>query len=97
MKYLLLPLLVLTLVGCASQSVYVHGDLTGPPDFEEMQNFWILGIGQESMIDATPICGAKRGGVSHVRVRQTFSNALVTIVTLGIYAPRTVQVYCKGG
>lgn len=94
MKYLL-PLLLSTLVGCASQSVYVHGDLTGPPDFEETQNFWLLGIGQETVVDATPVCGQKKGSVTHVRVRQTFGNALWTIFTLGVYAPRTIQVSCK--
>lgn len=94
MKYLL-PVLFLSLVGCASQSVYIQGALTGPPDIEETQTFWLLGIGQETTIDATPVCGAKRGSVTSVRVRQTFTNVLLTAITLGIYAPRTVQVSCK--
>lgn len=94
MKYLL-PVLFLTLASCASQSVYIQGDLTGPPDHTETQTFWLMGIGQETTIDATPICGAKRGKVTQVRTRQTFTDVLLTMITLGVYAPRTVQISCR--
>jgi len=94
MKYLL-PVLFLALVGCASQTVYIQGDLTGPPDHEETQTFWLYGIGQETTIDATPICGSKHGKLTQVRTRQTFTNVLLTMLTLGVYAPRTIQISCR--
>ncbi len=82
-------------LGCATQRVYVQGDLTGPPSFEETQGFWFGGIGQEAQINATEICNAKRSQLSRVEVKQTLKDVVLTGVTFGIYAPRTVRISCR--
>ncbi len=92
---LVLVLMTVFSAGCATQRVYVKGDLTGPPAYEETQTFWFGGVGQEAQINASEICRAKRSRLSRVEVKQTMKDVVLTGVTFGIYAPRTVRISCK--
>ena len=82
-------------LGCATQRVYVQGDLTGPADYQETQAFWFGGIGQEIEVNASEICAARRSQLSRVEVKQTMKDVILASVTFAIYTPRTVKVSCK--
>jgi hypothetical protein len=123
MKIIFMSLVLSLLVSsCANQTVYLDGDLTGPPTFEEKVNFWLSGVGQEYEVNGSRICeeylrktGAEnrqyyfnkskrpkknresntRQKLSRVEIRQSIGDVLLTILTLTIYSPRTVRIYCN--
>jgi uncharacterized lipoprotein YajG len=82
------------LVGCANQRFIVAGDVTAAPKMEDSQTFFVSGIGQNTTVDASKVCGgaAKVGAVA---VEQAPMDVLLGMVTFGIYTPRTARVYCK--
>lgn len=92
---MIIMVLSLLFSACAHQVIYLEGDLTGPPSHEETQSFFIMGVGQQTIVNASEVCGRSRKKLSRVEVRQTMSDALLSVVTLGIYTPRTVQVSCQ--
>ena len=62
------------------------------PDASGRNDFLIGGIGQEQIIPTTEMC---RKGVSTVKVKYTFTDGLLAVITLGIYTPSTYEIYCN--
>ena len=85
------------LAGCASVTVRPEGGpkVGGAPDYEQTKNYFFWGLGGVHTIDVQEICGAK--GVEQFQSQYTFKNGLLTVLTLGIYAPKTAKVWCKQG
>ncbi|HGO5856961.1 Bor family protein [Mannheimia glucosida] len=95
----LLAISVLTALlttACTTQTAHIGGKVTDniKPTKSVTQSFFIGGIGQEETLNVTEICGST-DKVNQVETVLSGSNILVGIVTLGIYTPRTANVYCK--
>ena len=83
------------MAGCANQRFNVAGEVVGVvPKVEDSQIFFVDGIGQMKTIDAAQVCGGA-SKVIGVGVEQSGMDVLLSVVTLGIYTPRTARVYCK--
>lgn len=54
---------------------------------------WVLGLVPATPIDVSAQCPS---GLATVTTEMTVPNALATIFTFGIFAPRTVTVVCAG-
>jgi uncharacterized lipoprotein YajG len=83
----------LILTGCASQSFIVNSETTDAPSVEASQTFWVSGIGQGKTVNAASACG----GVAKVRKvesHQTVMDNVYSMLTFGIYTPRTAKIYC---
>lgn len=93
MKKLAIAAIVLSLTGCAIQRFDVRPDTHNAPTHDNSQTFWVGGIGQSEEIDAAKVCGTA-ANVQRVETQMTAGNVGLTIVTLGIYSPRQVRVYC---
>jgi hypothetical protein len=95
MKSLILLTLIL-LSSCSHQMVYLEGDLTAEPTMERTDHFFLGGVGQEKVVNATKVCkeNGKRS-LTRVESRQTFGNAILSVLSFGIYFPRTIRVYCR--
>jgi len=95
MKFNLLIALALmfALSACATQTFKVSGSPRGMPKMEESQSFFVWGIGQEKVTRAKRVCG--RRGVRAVQTKLTFVDGLLTVLTAGLYSPRTAKVCCK--
>lgn len=79
--------------GCATQS-FNMGSESGEMKEDQMQAFFVSGIGQKQEINAAEICnGAEH--VAKVESKQTFINGLLGSLSFGIYTPREAYVYCK--
>ena len=66
----------------------------GNPSFEKNVHFFFLGLaGGGKEVNLSRVCMGKP--VDQVATTYTFENVLFTVLTLGIYAPRTVQVWCS--
>lgn len=65
-----------------------------PPSYQETKSFFFFGLlGVQTELDASRICLGKE--IDQVSTAYTPGNVLVTALTLGIYAPRTVRVWCQ--
>lgn len=94
MKKIIFPLiLVATLAACSTQTAYINGQ-TGRLAKEDMQTFFVSGLGQTQTVDAAAVCG---GAPKVVKVeRQTsFINGVLGLLTSGIYTPYDAKVYCQ--
>ncbi len=93
MRKVLLISMALALCGCATQRFDVRTPATPYPALDEAQTFWIGGVGQDQELDATRVCGSS-AKVVRVEMEQTAGNIGVSLLTLGVYSPRQVRVYC---
>jgi Bor protein len=93
MKKLAIAAIVLSLTGCAIQRFDVRPDAQNAPTHDNSQTFWVAGIGQSEEIDAAKVCGGA-AKVQRVETQMTAGNVGMTILTVGIYSPRQVRVYC---
>lgn len=57
---------------------------------EQWEDAWLIGA-VPAQVDATQAC---EGPWSMVRTRQSLLNGIVTVLTIGIYAPHEVEVTC---
>jgi hypothetical protein len=83
----------LTLCACATQSVVLqNGNSTLKQD--DMQNFFVSGLGQTQTLNAAEVCGGANR-VAKVERVQTPLNWVLALLTSGIYTPYTAKVYCS--
>ena len=85
--------LSLLLSGCATQKFTLHQNSTNTANVDDMQAFFLNGIGQIQRINAASICGGANK-VAHVEVQQTFIDGFLGMLTWGIYTPRSARVFC---
>lgn len=85
--------LVFLLSACATQQFDIASANGEPALFSENQTFWVGGIGQEVQIDGAQACGEAKK-VARVATSQTAGNVVLSIVTLGIYTPRHIDITC---
>ncbi|MEY2781029.1 MAG: hypothetical protein RL307_733 [Pseudomonadota bacterium] len=93
MKKTLLVALMVFMSGCAIQQFEIKPSRSQSPNADESQTFWVGGIGQSQEVDAAKVCGEGKK-VSKVETQQTAGNVGLMIITLGIYSPRQIRVYC---
>jgi len=94
MKKIIISLAILALSGCAQQTFHINGTTDAAPKKNEMQQFFVSGIGQKQELDAAAICGGAKKVVK-VEVQQEAIDCLLGVVTFGIYTPRHARVYCR--
>jgi hypothetical protein len=88
-----LVLLVSATAGCY-HTIIESGLPPGPVGYQgDWETGWIVGI-VPAEVDATAVCG---GPWSRVETQQSFLNGLVSMLTLGIYAPHEVTIVCAAG
>lgn len=83
----------LILAGCAQQNIKMNNGIAETPDKEVRQTFYLHGIGQTQTIDAAAICGGA-DKVVRTETRDSGMDIFLRVITLGIYTPRDVRVYC---
>lgn len=83
----------LALSACSTQTAYVNSSV-GKLSYEESQTFFLHGIGQEKTVDAVKVCGSAKN-IAKVESEWAGKNVLFSVLTLGIYTPRTARVYCQ--
>jgi hypothetical protein len=62
--------------------------------YEEHENYFICGLVGDNTVDLQRICP---DGVARWDNQATVPDSLLACITLDIYTPRTVHVYCAGG
>jgi hypothetical protein len=96
MKILTLYLFViLNLISCITNRVYFveRPDLYAGNPKKITQDFYLAGIGQVKEIDLKEVCGSKKP--EWVQTQFSGKDVILGLITMGIYTPRTVDIYCK--
>lgn len=91
-KTLICIFALLALSACTTQTALINGQ-SGTLTKEEMQTFFVSGLGQTQSMNASEICG---GPDKVVKVERTtsFINGLLGMLSQGIYSPQDAKVYC---
>jgi hypothetical protein len=93
---LLLLLLALLSAGC-STVLFVRNErsrIFTPAIYETRRPFYFFGLaGQDQDVYLDRICLGK--DVDQVSTEYTGGDVLVSLVTLGIYTPRTLKIWCQ--
>ncbi len=63
------------------------------PSYQDSRHFFFWGLAGEERVNVSAICGEQ--AVAQMQSQQTFVNGLLTGLTLGIYAPHSVKVWCE--
>jgi len=81
--------------GCYNVTIRPDGGfkMASKPTFEQRQDFYLWGLVGESHIDTTRVCF--KNGPAQMQSEMTVVDALLGIVTLGIYSPETAKIWCK--
>jgi hypothetical protein len=88
-------LAVMLILACSTVTIRPGGgerDMRDPT-FTKRENFFFWGLAGESHVDVKKICGDK--AVKQMQSQNTFMDGFLGVITLGIYAPRSVNVWCK--
>lgn len=97
MKHLCLVLLAsVMLVGCAKVTISPEHDikLSSTPTYQERKDFYFWGLINEHFMDVSQVCYNRP--VLQMQTQATFVDSVLTVLTLGIYAPKTAMVWCAG-
>lgn len=93
-KILKIVILVMILNSCSSQIILVGKKSTSSNlTYDKSQAFFIEGIGQTKEIDGAAVCKDK--GINKIQTVQTFLDVFFKVITIGIYTPRSMEIYCN--
>ncbi len=67
--------------------------LTNKPTYEKSHAMWLGGLGPEVKLNAKSFCG--NSDIIQMQTVKTFLDVLFSTITLTIYYPRTVRVWCE--
>jgi Bor protein len=87
--------LAASLVGCSTVTIQPKPipKLVSSPTYQESKSFYLNGLVGKSTIDTKAVCDGKN--VKQMQTQLTFLDGVLTLITLGIYAPHTVKVWCE--
>ncbi len=87
--------LMVVATGCYSVTSRPQGGfkVAGKPTFEQRQDFYLWGLVGESHIDTAKVCANKQPVQMQSQV--TPVDALLGLVTIGIYSPESAKVWCQ--
>ena len=96
MKYLSILVIILSIFFQSCSKVTIHSKqsakFTTEPTFEETKNYYLWGLVGENRFDVKEICEDKE--VLQIQSQGTFTNVLLSVLTLGIYVPHTGKIWC---
>jgi hypothetical protein len=82
---------LMTLAGCYNVTYIAKTRTPSTMVQEEKMNFFVAGLVGTHDVQAGQKCPT---GVAKVKTTQTAVDVLLTVVTIGIYSPRTAQITC---
>jgi hypothetical protein len=87
-----LLLCALALGGCYKATFIRDPSVIRGAEHDKWSHFFLWGLVGEETLDVHEFC--PDGRIAEVQTQANFWNGLVRLVTIGIYAPRTVYVTC---
>lgn len=83
------------LAGCSTVTINQQRTVAvrDEPSYEQTRDFFLWGLVGEERVNVGEVCDGN--SVAQMQSQATFVNGFLTIITLGIYAPHTVKVWCE--
>ena len=84
------------ITGCATITIKPGGGATrlaSSPTYSDWKAFYFWGLAGEQHVNVQEVCGDKK--VVQMQAQDSSGIRLVSILTLGIYTPRTAKVWCE--
>jgi hypothetical protein len=81
--------------GCSTVTINPEASkkLVTTPTYQESRSFYLWGLVGEQRVNVHEVCNGSP--VKQMQSQQTFINGLLGAITLGIYAPHSVKVWCE--
>lgn len=94
LKQLTTIVFVSLLAACSTVTIHPQQSpkLSSEPTFQASKSFYLWGLVGEHRVDTAAICNGAEP--KQMQSQQTFTDGLLGIITLGIYLPHTVKVWC---
>jgi Bor protein len=89
---LLAAVLAIAAAGCYKATFISNPSVVRGADHDQWNSFFLWGLVGEETLDVRQFCSG--GQVAQVRTGANVLTGLVSLVTLGIYAPRMAYVWC---
>lgn len=95
MKTVLLALSFLILTSCSSVTVRTDNAKKSRemPHYEHRFHYFWWGLKGNHKVNVRVICQGREA--KQLQSISTFSDSFFTLITLGIYAPRTARIWCQ--
>lgn len=95
MKQLMISVLILSLTACSAVTIQPQqaAKITSKASYEDSRPFFLWGLVGEERVDVKKVCVDK--SVTQMQSQQTFSDGALSLITLGIYSPHTIKVWCQ--
>lgn len=95
MKKLIAATLVVVLAGCSSITIQPEQitKLTEKPTYQDSRPFFLWGLVGKQRVDVKALCGEQK--VVQMQSQQTFVDGVLGLITIGIYSPHTIKVWCE--
>ena len=94
-RALMTTLLAISATGCYKATFIANPQVVKGADHDQWNSFFLWGLVGDETLDVRQFCSG--GQVAQVRTGANFLTGLVTLVTIGIYAPRMAYVWCAAG
>jgi hypothetical protein len=92
---LLATLIAMGATGCYKATFISNPRVVKGADHDQWNSFFLWGLVGDETLDVRQFCSG--GQVAQVRTGANFLTGLVSLVTIGIYAPRMAYVWCAAG
>ena len=94
MKKILLFVSAVLLFGCSTVTPQPQrgAKLITEPSHQKSHDFFLFGFVGEKTVDVKNICSDQ--SVRQMQSQQTILDSALSLITFGIYTPRTVKVWC---
>ena len=89
-----LCLLILIMSACSSVTVRPDGGAkdSSEPSYIDSKAFYLLGLIGEHDVDVNEVC--EGAAITQMQTVATGTDWIISVLTLGIYTPRTAKVWC---
>ena len=85
---------ILSLPGCFRDATVTGLPVAKEPALEDWRNHFLFGVVRGIRTDDVDLDKVCPEGVARIETKQNGWNGLVTVLTLGIYTPQKLNVYC---
>lgn len=83
------------LSACSTVTIRPSGGekVSSAPTYQDSKSYFFWGLAGTQEINVADICGGKK--TTQMQSQYTFGDGFKSLITLGIYSPKTAKVWCE--
>lgn len=89
--------LISCLAACSTVTISPPGaeKISSQPNYQNSEPFFLWGLVGETRVNTKEVCNGEEP--VQMQSQATFGDGLITNLTLGLYSPHSVKVWCEKG